>query len=301
LRRLNDAVHRLCPGVCTIAEESTTWPMVSRPTHLGGLGFDMKWDMGWMHDTLDYLGHDPLHRKSHHDKLTFRMFYAFSENFVLPMSHDEVVHGKGSLLSRMPGDEWQRFATLRALFGYMFAQPGKKLLFMGSEFGQWREWNHERELDWHLLESPLHAGLQRWVEDLNRVYRDEPALHELDFSQAGFAWVDCEDDQHSVISFIRRGKQRDTVILTVCNFTPVPRPLYRTGVPAAGRWTELLNSDATEYGGSGQGNMGESRAVSIRYHDLDYSLLLTLPPLSVLYFKHDRAADSLVVGGTGTD
>ena len=294
LRRLNDAVHRCCPGVRTIAEESTTWPMVSRPTHLGGLGFDMKWDMGWMHDTLDYFGQDPIHRKSHHEKLTFRMFYAFSENFVLPMSHDEVVHGKGSLASRMPGDEWQRMANLRALLGYMFAQPGKKLLFMGAEIGQWREWSHERELDWHLLDSPLHAGLRRWVENLNRVYRCERALHEFDFSQQGFSWVDCNDDEHSVISFTRRGKREDGLVLAVCNFTPVLRSNYRVGVPAAGRWVELLNSDATDYGGSGQGNLGEARAVSIRYHDLDYSLLLTLPPLSVLYFKHDGEAPLVI-------
>jgi 1,4-alpha-glucan branching enzyme len=260
--------------------------MVSRPTEAGGLGFDMKWDMGWMHDTLDYMGQDPIHRKAHHDKLTFRMFYAFSENFVLPMSHDEVVHGKGSLASRMPGDEWQRLANLRALFGYMFAQPGKKLLFMGAELGQWREWDHERELDWNLLSSPLHAGLHRWVEDLNRVYRTERALHELDFSQEGFRWIDCNDEQNSVISFLRMSKQRSETILTVCNFTPVPRSNYRIGVPAPGIWHELLNSDATEYGGSGQGNLGQARAVSIRYHDLDYSLLLTLPPLSVMYFKH---------------
>jgi len=295
LRQLNDTAHARYPDVRTIAEESTTWPMVSRPTDVGGLGFDMKWDMGWMHDTLDYFGQDPVHRKSHHEKLTFRMFYAFSENFVLPMSHDEVVHGKGSLASRMPGDEWQRIANLRAMLGYMFAQPGKKLLFMGAEFGQWQEWDHERQLDWQLLESPLHAGLQRWVENLNRVYRSEPALHELDFSQEGFSWVDCNDDAHSVISFTRRGKKPDAVILVVCNFTPVPRSNYRIGVPAAGRWTELLNSDATDYGGSGQGNLGQARAVSIRYHDLDYSLLLTLPPLSVLYFKHEGDVP-LVVG-----
>jgi 1,4-alpha-glucan branching enzyme len=287
LRRINDTIHERYPKVRTIAEESTTWPMVSRATHLGGLGFDMKWDMGWMHDTLEYLRNDPVHRRFHHQKLTFRMLYAFTENFVLPMSHDEVVHGKGSLLAKMPGDAWQQFATLRTLFGYMFAQPGKKLLFMGSEIGQWREWDHERELDWDLLRFPLHAGLQRWVKDLNRLYREEPALHQLDFSPEGFEWIACGDADQSVISFLRHARRPDEMILAVCNFTPVPRHTYRVGVPRLGPWRELLNSDASTYGGSDQGNLGRVEAVSIRYHDREYSLLLTLPPLSVVLFKPD--------------
>ncbi len=282
LRGLNDAVHGRFPDARTIAEESTIWPGVSRPTGAGGLGFDMKWDMGWMHDTLEYLRQDPIHRPSHHQKLTFRMLYAFSENFVLPMSHDEVVHGKGSLIGKMPGDTWQKFATLRALYGYMYAQPGKKLLFMGSELGQWREWDHERELDWDLLRLPLHAGLQRWVEDLNRAYRDRRALHETDFSAEGFQWVDCGDVDQSVISFLRRGRRENDLLLAICNFTPIPRHTYRVGVPRLGRWCELLNSDATHYGGSGLGNLGATDAVSIRYHGQEYSVLLTLPPLSVL-------------------
>jgi 1,4-alpha-glucan branching enzyme len=259
------------------------------------LGFDMKWDMGWMHDTLGYLQHDPIHRRFHHDKLTFRMMYAFSENFVLPMSHDEVVHGKGSLLSKMPGDTWQQFASLRALYGYMFAQPGKKLLFMGSEIGQWREWDHERALDWDLLRFPMHRGLQRWVEDLNRVYREQSALHRLDFSADGFAWIDCSDWEQSVVSFLRRGPGGDDLLLAACNFTPVPRMKYRVGVPLLGRWVELLNSDAVEYGGSGQGNLGGVEAVSIRYHGQEYSVLLTLPPLSVVLFRPEGAPPPLTL------
>jgi len=287
LRNINDTIHRRCPGVCTVAEESTTWPLVSRPTEVGGLGFDMKWDMGWMHDTLDYLRADPLARKTEHRKLTFRMVYAFSENFVLPMSHDEVVHGKGSLLAKMPGDAWQQFATLRALYGYMFAQPGKKLLFMGAEIGQWREWDHERELDWDLLQHPPHRGIQRWVEDLNRLYREQPALHQLDFSPEGFEWIDCSDNEQSVISFIRRSRRSDGLIVAVCNFTPVPRHNYRVGVPRVGKWRELLNSDAEHYGGSAMGNLGQTEAVSIGYHGQEYSMLLTLPPLSVVLLTPD--------------
>jgi 1,4-alpha-glucan branching enzyme len=269
--------------------------MVSRPTHLGGLGFDMKWDMGWMHDTLDYLSADPVHRSFRHDKLTFRMVYAFTENFVLPMSHDEVVHGKGSLIAKMPGDNWQQFATLRALYGYMYVQPGKKLLFMGSEIGQWREWDHERELDWELLQYPLHAGLQRWVEELNRAYRCETALHQLDFVQEGFSWVDCSDAEQSVVSLLRRGHRAEDLLLAVCNFTPVVREKYRVGVPLLGRWREILNSDAEEYGGSGQGNLGGAEAVSIRCHDREYSLLLTLPPLAVVLFKPEGAPPPLTL------
>ena len=255
----------------------------------------MKWDMGWMHDTLDYLSQDPISRRYDHDKLTFRMMYAFTENFVLPMSHDEVVHGKGSLLGKMPGDNWQKFATLRALYGYMYTQPGKKLLFMGAEIGQWREWDHDRELDWELLQYPLHSGLQRWVADLNRVYRTETALHQLDFSSAGFEWVDCSDAERSIISYLRRGKRPDDLLLIVCNFTPVPRHKYRIGVPLLGNWRELLNSDAESYGGSGQGNMGRVKSVSIRYHDHDHSILLTLPPLSVMIFKSEASPPPLTL------
>jgi 1,4-alpha-glucan branching enzyme len=285
LRELNHAVHDEHPGVRTIAEESTAWPMVSRPSLLGGLGFDMKWDMGWMHDTLGYLQKDPLFRKYEHEKLTFRMLYAWSENFVLALSHDEVVHGKGSLAGKMFGDHWQKLAQLRALYGLMWAQPGKKSLFMGGELAQWSEWDHESQLDWDLLNYPDHEGVQRLVGDLNRIYRDEPALHELDFDADGFEWVDCSDAEQSVIVFLRHaGKRRDSV-LVACNFTPVPRQDYRVGVPRAGVWTELLNSDAETYGGSGQGNAGRVASVALPYHDHPYSLSLTLPPLATLYLK----------------
>lgn len=285
LRRLNQAVYQHFSGVGTVAEESTAWPMVSRPLYLGGLGFGLKWDMGWMHDTLSYMSHDPIHRKNHHDKLTFRMIYAFNENFVLPLSHDEVVHGKGSLINKMPGDYWQKFANLRLLFGYMYAQAAKKLLFMGGEFGQWQEWSHERSLDWHLLDYPTHAGLQKWVADLNRIYRTEPALHELDFSWEGFEWIDCNDSEQSAISFIRKGKSAGEVVLAVANFTPVPRHNYRVGVPDGGFWRELLNSDAADYGGSGLGNFGGVFADSIPCHARPFSLNLTLPPLGIVFFK----------------
>jgi 1,4-alpha-glucan branching enzyme len=296
LRLLNDTVHRHHRGVLTIAEESTTWPMVSRPTHLGGLGFDMKWDMGWMHDTLDYLRLDPILRKYNHQKLTFRGLYAFSENFVLPMSHDEVVHGKGSLLAKMPGDDWQKFATLRLLYGYMFALPGKKLLFMGSELGQWREWSHERELDWHLLQYPLHDGLRRWVADLNGAYRRRAALHQLDFSSEGFRWIDCGDADQSVVAFLRRGQRAEDLLLAVSNFTPVPRHNSRVGVPLLGTWRERLNSDAVDYGGSGQGNLGAVASAAVRYHGCDHSLLLTLPPLSAIWLEPATPSPPLQVG-----
>ncbi|GAB4126869.1 MAG: hypothetical protein Kow001_22400 [Acidobacteriota bacterium] len=258
--------------------------MVSRPTWVGGLGFGMKWDMGWMHDTLSYMSKDPVHRRFHHNNLTFRMLYAFQENFVLPLSHDEVVHGKRSLIAKMPGDDWQKFANLRTLFGYMFAQPAKKLLFMGGEFGQWNEWFHEVSLDWHLTEFPFHSGLQRWVGDLNRIYRHEAALHENDFDPAGFEWIDCSDSDQSVISLLRKGGQGD-LVLVVCNFTPVPRFDYRVGVPRGGYWQEVLNSDAPEYGGSGLGNWGGCQAEGQPCHGRPYSLRLTLPPLSAVYFK----------------
>ncbi|HEY2340342.1 MAG TPA: 1,4-alpha-glucan branching protein GlgB, partial [Steroidobacteraceae bacterium] len=255
LKQLNLAAYRDHPDTQTIAEESTAWPMVSRPTHLGGLGFGLKWNLGWMHDTLKYLQQDPVFRKYHHSRLTFSIWYAFSENFVLPLSHDEVVHGKGSLIGRMPGDEWQQFAGLRLLYGYMWTHPGKKLLFMGGELAQRREWHHEESLEWHLLQHPLHAGVQRWVRDLNHLYRLTPALHELDFSEDGFAWVDCADADISAITYLRMGASGPPV-LVACNFTPVPRTNYRIGVPAAGHWRERLNSDASDYGGSGLGNLG---------------------------------------------
>jgi len=285
LRRFNERVHAEFPGVLTIAEESTAWPMVSRPTNIGGLGFDLKWDMGWMHDTLDYLSKDPLFRGHHHDRLTFRGLYAFSENFVLPLSHDEVVHGKGSIVGKMPGDDWQKFANARLLFGLQYAQPGKKLLFMGDEFGQWREWNHDTSLDWDLLQGPLHQGLRRWVRDLNTLYRGEPALHELDCHPSGFSWVDCNDSSQSVISLIRKGKSTDSVVLVVCNFTPIRRANYRLGVPRSGHWAEILNGDAPLYGGSGQGNIGGVSTTPVSAHGRPQSLNLTLPPLAMIALR----------------
>jgi len=286
LRRLNEEVYKNHSDVQTIAEESTSWPMVSRPNYVGGLGFGLKWDMGWMHDTLEYMSQDPIYRRYHHNRLTFRMIYAFHENFVLPLSHDEVVYGKRSLIGKMPGDDWQKFANLRALFGYMHAQPGKKLLFMGGEFGQWREWVHDGSLDWDLLGYPLHAGLQRWVQDLNRLYRSEPALHEMDCDPAGFEWIDCDDADSSTVTLIRKGKSSSTNILAVCNFTPVPRYSYRLGSPRSGFWQEILNSDASEYGGSNMGNLGGVEAVPVPLHGRPYSLTITLPPLSVSFFKN---------------
>ncbi len=285
LRRLNAAVKSSHPDVLMIAEESTAWPMVSRPAYMGGLGFDMKWDMGWMHDTLDYMGKDPVHRAFHHGKLNFRMLYAFTENFVLPLSHDEVVHGKGSLLAKMPGDDWQRFANLRLLLAMMFAQPGKKLLFMGVEFGQWREWNHDMSLDWHLLDAPMHAGLQRWVADLNRLYRQEPALHQREFTPDGFRWIDCNDQLQSTLSLIRSGTAAGEELIGVFNFTPVPRHNYRVGASAGGFWKEILNSDALNYGGSGQGSLGGMEANPIPSHGFHHSLNLVLPPLGAVFFK----------------
>jgi 1,4-alpha-glucan branching enzyme len=297
LRRLNAAVYEAFPDTQTMAEESTAWPMVSRPTYIGGLGFGMKWDMGWMHDTLDYMSREPIHRSYHHGKLTFRGIYAFTENFVLPLSHDEVVHGKGSLIGKMPGDDWQRFANLRLLYGYMYTQPGKKLLFMGAELAQWREWSHDRELDWELLGYPLHAGIQQWVRDLNRFYRTEGAASQLDFDHAGFQWLDADDAWNSVLSYVRRS--RDTgpgntpeELLVVCNFTPVPRQNYRVGVPAVGHWREVLNSDAQIYEGSGIGNLGGVDSVPVPFHGRPHSLNLTLPPLGILVLKHATEADA---------
>ena len=289
-RRLNEVLHANHPGVIVAAEESTSWPMVSRPTYLGGLGFGFKWNMGWMHDVLDYMSLDPVHRKYHQHRLTFGLLYAWTENFVLPLSHDEVVHGKGALLTRMPGDDWQQFANLRTLYAFMWAHPGKKLLFMGGEFGQRREWHHDRSLDWHLLEQgPYHRGLQRLVRDLNRLHRREPALHELDAEPAGFAWIDCADSAQSVLSFVRRARDAGDFVVVVCNFTPVPRYAYRVGVPAPGYYRELLNSDAGEYGGSNLGNAGGVWAEPTPWQGQRCSLALTLAPLGVLMLKISRA------------
>jgi len=280
LRRLNDEVAANLPGVPTIAEESTSWPMVSRPAYVGGLGFGMKWDLGWMHDTLDYLAHDPIHRKYYHRQLTFRSVYASSENFVLPLSHDEVVHGKGSWLDKMPGDRWQKFANLRLLLGLMYTNPGKKLVFMGLEMAQPREWAHEEQLDWQLQDDPLHAGMTRWLTDLNRLYRADPALHAGDFDADSFRWVDADDALQSVISFTRLGGDRE--ILVVVNLTPVPRRPYRVGVPRPGAWRELLNSDSAFYGGSGVGNWGAVEATPEPWHGQRWSLNLSLPPLGLV-------------------
>ncbi len=285
LKELNETVYREYPDVQMIAEESTSWPMVSRPTYAGGLGFGLKWDMGWMHDTLDYFSKDPVHRKYHRDQLTFSMWYAFTENFILPLSHDEVVYGKGSLLNKMPGDVWQKFANLRLLLAYQLSHPGKKLLFMGDEFAQWNEWHHGVSLDWNLLHSPAHAGVQRLVKDLNGLYRTKAALHELDCDPSGFQWVDLDDVNNSVVSFIRRGTDSSSLILVVCNLTPVPRHNYRVGVPKPGFWTEILNSDAAEYGGSGEGNLGGCSAEPVIWHGRNYSLSITLPPLAAIFFE----------------
>ncbi|HVG25298.1 MAG TPA: 1,4-alpha-glucan branching protein GlgB [Thermoanaerobaculia bacterium] len=297
LRRLNEDVYKVHPDVQIIAEESTAWPMVSRPTYVGGLGFGMKWDMGWMHDTLQYFAKDPVHRKFHHNGLTFRMMYAFTENFVLPLSHDEVVHGKGSLLGKMTGDEWQRFANLRLLFAHMYANPGKKLLFMGGDIGQYREWNHDLGLDWHLLDNPLHAGVNRWLEDLNKAYRDVPAMHELDMSPEGFEWIDCCDTENSIVSLTRYPKSRDVgqSVVAVMNFTPLQRHNYQIGVPRSGHWREVLNSDATLYGGSGQGNMGGVDASPIPLHGRKWSVTLTLPPLGAVFLVNEVNQDAAEV------
>ena len=286
LRRLNEEVARAHPDTLTIAEESTSWPMVSRPPYVGGLGFHFKWDMGWMHDTLEYFAFDPVFRKFHHDLLTFRMIYAFSENFLLPLSHDEVVHGKGSLIGKMPGDEWQRFANLRLLLALLFGQPGKKLLFMGGEIAQWREWTHDGSLDWHLLDRAPHRGVQRLVRELNRVYRSEPACHEQDESPLGFEWIDCHDADHSVISFLRKGRGPESV-LAVFNLTPVPRYAYAVGVPFGGVWREIVNTDALEFGGTGVGNLGSVEAAPVPRHGRPFRLDLTLPPLAALFLRGD--------------
>lgn len=287
LRLLNEHVYASYPDVMMIAEESTAWANVSRPTYIGGLGFGLKWNLGWMHDVLGYMSQDPVFRSYHHNEIIFSLVYAFAENFVLPLSHDEVVYGKGSLLRKMPGDDWQKFANLRLLLGFMFGHPGKKLLFMGGEFGQWSEWSHDSSLDWHLLNLPLHSALLRWVRDLNTFYRGRPALYELDFDPSGFFWVDCSDSQRSVSSFLRRGRNPEEHLLFVCNFTPIVRQNYRVGVPKGGFWKEALNSDAPMYGGSGQGNLGGLNAAPLPIHGQPFSLNLTLPPLGILVFQND--------------
>jgi 1,4-alpha-glucan branching enzyme len=285
LKRFNEVVHQYHPGVLTIAEESTAWPSVSRPTYLGGLGFSMKWNMGWMHDTLEYFSKDPVHRKYHTNKLTFSMLYAFTENFILSFSHDEVVYGKRSMLNKMPGDSWQKFANLRALYGYMYGHPGKKLLFTGSEFGQWNEWNFDSPLDWHLLQYEPHKRLRRFVRDLNQVYKKEPAMYEVDFHWKGFEWIDFHDSDKCVISFIRRAKNHDDFLVFVFNLTPVPRFGYRIGVPKGGFYREIMNSDSEIYWGGNLGNAGGVYADNVPCHTRQFSLNLILPPLSVLVFK----------------
>jgi 1,4-alpha-glucan branching enzyme len=291
LRQLNDAVSTHYPDTQTIAEESTAWPMVSRPADAGGLGFGMKWDMGWMHDTLSYLAHDPIYRKYHHGELTFRAIYAFTEHFVMPLSHDEVVHGKGSLLRKMPGDDWQRFANLRLLFSYLYAQPGKKLVFMGGEFGQWSEWNHDASLDWHLLDEPLHAGVWRALADLNHLYQCHPGLS-MDTQPEGVEWLDGNNADQSVLSFMRHSRGGGDTLIALFNFTPVVRHNYRVGAPQAGFWREAFNSDATVYGGGGQGNLGRVEAAPIPYHGRRQSLNVTIPPLGAVFFTREALCDA---------
>ena len=291
LKKFNHVVHTECPGVLTIAEESTAWPQVTRPPYLGGLGFSLKWNMGWMHDTLDYFGREPVHRKYHQNDLTFAMIYHYHENFILPLSHDEVVHGKHSLRGRMPGDDWQGFANLRTLFAYQWLFPGKKLLFMGCELGQTTEWNANAQVDWALLEAgPFHLGLQRYVADLNKLYQREPALWELDYDYDGFTWVDCSDAENSVLSFLRHSRDRQSQMLVILNLTPVPRSAYRVGLPRGGHWSEVLNSDAEIYGGSNQGNAGGVTADEYKVHGQPFSAQFTLPPLGVVAFKSGAAA-----------
>jgi 1,4-alpha-glucan branching enzyme len=285
LQQLNSLTHGEHPGTITAAEESTAWPGVSRPVHLGGLGFTYKWNMGWMHDILQYVHEDPVHRRWHHQLVTFSALYMHTENFILPFSHDEIVHGKGSLLDKIPGDVWQKYATLRTLFGYMYGHPGKKLLFMGSELGPWREWNHDCSLDWHLLDDPAHASVRRYLQDLNRLHQREPALHQVDFEGSGFQWIDCNDSENSVVSIARFARNRRDAIVMVFNFTPVPRAEYRIGVPDAGFYAEILNSDSADYGGSNVGNLGGVTTEPIAAHGFEQSVKLTIPPLGCLMLK----------------
>ncbi|MBN1678824.1 MAG: 1,4-alpha-glucan branching protein GlgB [Anaerolineae bacterium] len=288
MQEANAVIHAECPGTITIAEESTAWPMVSHPTYLGGLGFTFKWNMGWMHDTLEYISKDPIHRRYHHNKITFSLMYAFSENFVLSLSHDEVVHLKGSMIEKVPGDWWQKFATLRALYGYQITHPGKKLTFMGQEFGQWREWSETRSLDWHLLTWPTHAGLQAWVRDLNRLYQEQPALYRQDFEPGGFQWIEANDTDQSVYTYIRYSDTPGDLLVIACNFTPIPRTNYRVGVPVAGHYKELMNSDASIYGGGNIGNYGGVITEPVRWHAWDQSLSLTVPPLAAVILKPEQ-------------
>jgi 1,4-alpha-glucan branching enzyme len=292
LRRLTAEATARVPGVHVIAEESTAWPMVTAPESVGGLGFTAKWDMGWMHDTLDYLGRDPVFRKFHHQQLTFRRLYAYAERFVLPLSHDEVVYGKGSLLGKMPGDAWQQRANLRLLLAWQIAQPGKKLLFMGGEFGQPEEWSHDAMLSWEVLRDPAHAGLQQLVRDLNRLHREEPALHAWDARPEGFEWIDCADVEQSVISLLRRGPGPGDMILVVCNLTPVPRSDYRVGAAIGGVWREVCNTDAAVYGGSGRGNLGGVTSAPLAWHGRPHLLTVELPPLAAVFFKPDKASST---------
>ncbi len=294
LRQFNEAVYDQVPGTITIAEESTSWPLVTRPTYVGGLGFTLKWNMGWMHDMLDYMHLDPIHRRYHHNNITFSLMYAYSENFVLPLSHDEVVHLKGSMLTKMPGDLWQKFANLRAFYGYMWGHPGKKLLFMGSEFGQWHEWNYKESLDWHLLSppsDPRHVQLQDFLRHLNQIYQQEPALNKLDSDPAGFSWIDPHDSDNSVISFMRRSKDAQDTLVFVCNFTPIPRYGYRIGVPEAGVYYEVINSDDIRYGGSGLVNQQTMPSGAIYWQSCPHSILLTLPPLATVVLKRRTSAE----------
>jgi 1,4-alpha-glucan branching enzyme len=285
LQRLNILTHSEHPGTFTAAEESTSWPGVSRPVHLGGLGFTYKWNMGWMHDMLDYAHQDAVYRRWSHNSVTFSMLYAYTENFILPFSHDEVVHGKGSLLDKMPGDVWQKHATLRVLYGFMYAHPGKKLLFMGNEFAQWREWNHDVSLDWHLLDDPMHAGMRRYVQALNWQHHAEPALHQIDFDPAGFSWIDCNDHENSVVSMLRYARDRRDFVAAVFNITHVPRGDYRIGVPEPGYYREILNSDSHLYGGSNTGNLGGTQSEAVPAHGFQHSLRLFIPPLGCLFVK----------------
>jgi 1,4-alpha-glucan branching enzyme len=283
VQRMNEVVHTECPGVLTIAEESTAWPQVTRPPYMGGLGFSLKWNMGWMHDTLEYISQDPIHRRWHHNELTFSLLYAFHENFVLPLSHDEVVHGKGSMLNKIPGDAWQKFATLRLLYAYMYGHPGKKLLFMGMDFGQGDEWSEARSIDWHLLQYPLQSGLQRCVADLHRVYRSHSALNEVDFDWHGFDWLESHDNENSVFAFLRKGRDPNNMLVVVCNFTPIPRYEYRVGVPTGGPWREVLNTDSSLYAGGNVGNNGQVWARDEAWAGRSHSLCLTLPPLGAVF------------------
>jgi 1,4-alpha-glucan branching enzyme len=283
---MNTRIYSDVPGTITAAEESTAWPQVSRPVNTGGLGFGYKWNMGWMHDTLSYISRDPVHRAHHHNELTFGLVYAFSENFILPLSHDEVVHGKGSLLGKMPGDRWQKFANLRAYLAFMWTHPGKKLLFMGGEFGQEREWNHDRSLDWHLLGDPFHRGVHALVRDLNTLYRSASSLSKLDCEPEGFEWIDASDTRQSLLSYVRHGGPGSSPVVVVCNFTPVIRHSFRLGVPKSGRWIERINTDGAAYGGSDVGNLGGVEAEERYSHGRPYSIGLTLPPLATLVFEH---------------